>query len=566
MKNTLPNIQDQIIEFTKKVPLQIVVFGQTLLIVVLIVLLPLILLAIKKNNNNSKASTVNGTAAISLSPATTKFVPSSAQNVDLLVNTGQEKVDGVQAILNFSGAVPTNLVFTANTITGLSPVITNVETTVTGKKATIAFITSNPQQPFTTNSALVKLGTFSFTSPTTGDMTIAFNTQLTTAIKNGTSEDILKTPIDSTYTFAVAQNQSVPSLSFDTLTPPNPQTVGSTFQVNIVADTATQKISGVDAQVTFDPSIVEIVSVEKSAGTLFPSFPEMTFDNATGKIFVSANIGTSASPVPVSGAQVQIAKITGRTKIATTSTTLKYVFTLNDRNDSNLVQYIDQVGQEPADILAKVQGQELIAMNPASPTPTATNTPGPTSTPGPTNTPIPSPTLTPSPTLVPSSTPTPTATTAPPAPNTIQFGLQGKNRTDADKSVELSVEAKSVIKNTTATATVTTNSTGQGQVSLVPDDYLLLVKAPGYLAKKIGTTASPVHLGGGTTAVDLSTTPLLGGDFNGDGEINEIDYTLNFLTSFRNANSVVDLDSSGNVNNLDFAIMRSNWALQSDKL
>src|SRR5690606_25027778 len=97
--------------------------------------------------------------------------------------------------------------------------------------------------------------------------------------------------------------------------------------------------------------------------------------------------------------------------------------------------------------------------------------------------------------------------------------------------------------------------------SLFPGNYEIWIKAPGYLARKFGTATTPVAITQGTMVLDFTSFPLLGGDFNGDGTINEVDYSLHFLTKFRTNDPMVDLDGSGEVNNLDFAIMRSNWAL-----
>jgi hypothetical protein len=545
MKNTLSALQERFLQTTKKIPLQIVVFGQTLLIILLILVLPAIFLAFKNNKGNvPQASSANGTALLTLSPATTRLTPNSPHTVEVFFNTGADRVDGVQAIINFTGTVPNDVVFVPSTVAGLSPVVTNVENVTGGKKASLAFITSNPQQPFTTNSSQVKLGQFTFTSPASGTLNVQFNTQFTTSIKNGTTQDILKTPENAVFTFAFAGNDE-PSLSFNTLTPPNPQVIGSTFQVNVVANSGTRQLSGVDAQIAFDPSLVEIVSIEQA--TQFPAYPELTYDNQTGRAYISANIGTAANATPVSGASIAIAKITGRTKAATESTSLSFVFNANDRNDSNLVLYIAQQGQEPADVLAKVENQSLVIGGLGEPTEL---TPTPQATAIPTAT----------------RTPTPTVTPANSAANTVRFALQGKNRPEANKTAQLSVNIQSTQNSNVTSATVSTNTAGQAQLSIVPGDYILLAKTPGYLARKIGTVANPVRLNGSTTPIDLSSTPLLGGDFNDDDEVNEIDYTLRFLTSFRESDPVVDLDNSGNVNNLDFAIMRSNWAQESDTL
>lgn len=94
----------------------------------------------------------------------------------------------------------------------------------------------------------------------------------------------------------------------------------------------------------------------------------------------------------------------------------------------------------------------------------------------------------------------------------------------------------------------------------------MLVKVPGYLARRFGSTGSPLQVLSVASTLDFTGTPLLGGDFNNDGEVNEIDYSAYFLPNFRNSNTLVDLDGSGEVNNLDFAIMRSNWGLTADTL
>jgi hypothetical protein len=114
--------------------------------------------------------------------------------------------------------------------------------------------------------------------------------------------------------------------------------------------------------------------------------------------------------------------------------------------------------------------------------------------------------------------------------------------------------------------TVTVNSNGEGPLTLEQGNYVFLIKTPGYLAKKYGTTANPISVTTTTNSLDLSSSPLKGGDFNGDGIVNEIDYSLNFLPNFLGTDPVVDVDGSGQVNNLDFTVMRSNWNLVDDTL
>ena len=106
-----------------------------------------------------------------------------------------------------------------------------------------------------------------------------------------------------------------------------------------------------------------------------------------------------------------------------------------------------------------------------------------------------------------------------------------------------------------------TNSQGEFSLPLFPGSYEFLIDTPGYLAKAY----RGISIVEGSVSLDLSD-PLLGGDFNNDGEINEVDYTLRFMPSFNGADAIVDLDGSGRVNSLDYGIMRENWNLVDDAI
>lgn len=557
------NFTEELRKLIQRVPGQIITFTQVVLVIVLLVSFPLLYTVIKNGKFNfSFASLSNGVATVHLTPQTSNLTPNIAQNLDLLFNSNGEYVDGIQLVINFSGEVPSDLGFTAVDVTGLTPIITTIETNADQTKtASIVFITSNPKSPFTTGNSDIKLGSFSLTNSPSGQMLIAFDQDQSTTLRTGTTDDILKNPVNQTYSFALSANSG--KLFFTALTPINPQQIGSTFQVLVAADSGTQNLSGVDAQISFDPNVIEVTSIQKSSQTPFISYPELHYDNATGQIFVSANVGTSAQPAVVKGSQIPIAQISAKVKQATSSSSLNFVYTPNDRNDSNLVASLTADGSEPVDILGEVENQPIIVAGA-----TSTNTPSPIPSvspqlsPTPTSTAIPSPTETilPTPTLQPSATPGTVVL------NTIQIGLQGKNRQTADKTAEIDFTIKSLGTNSVTNQTVSTDQNGSANLSLPSGNYEFLIKTPGYLSKAVGSTESPINVDASTPTIDLTSKPLLGGDFNNDGEVNEIDYTLHLLTSFRKSNPVVDLDASGIVNNLDFSIMRGNWGMTDDQL
>ncbi len=176
-------------------------------------------------------------------------------------------------------------------------------------------------------------------------------------------------------------------------------------------------------------------------------------------------------------------------------------------------------------------------------------------------------TPTPAPTLTTSPTTTPTVTPEPPQSLTIKLGFEGKLRNGVDKSKNVVFSYRNSDQTQTLSQqAITTNSDGEIIVNLSPGNYVFLFDASGYLSKRYGDDANSIEVKTGQSSLDLSNSPLLGGDFNGDGEVNEIDYTSVFLPSFLGSSTLVDLDGSGEVNNLDFAIMRANWNLIDDSL
>jgi len=147
----------------------------------------------------------------------------------------------------------------------------------------------------------------------------------------------------------------------------------------------------------------------------------------------------------------------------------------------------------------------------------------------------------------------------------VKLGFEGILRGGVSKSKNVEFSYRKVGDTQVTTLSLVTDDDGVAVIDLIPGSYVLLFDTDGYLARSYGEDANPVVVQAGSI-LDLSSSPLLGGDFNNDGEVNEVDYTNNFLPAFLGTSALVDLDGSGEVNNLDFAVIRANWSLVDDSI
>lgn len=341
------------------------------------------------------------------------------------------------------------------------------------------------------------------------------------------------------------------TLFFSAPSVPNPQYVQTPFTVDLMLNTAGQEVYGVDAVVQYDRTHLFLTQIEPTVGNGFTSYPVNNINNALGVAKFSSNIGTAVNALAVSGSNVSVARLFFRPLAVSPATSVNYDFLLGERNDSNVILKTSNAAQDPVDVLASVQHLSLtIEPQPSiEPTVTPTTEPTPTTTVTPTGTPSPTVTVTPTPT---------------PGNITVNFSFQGKTRTGVNRNLPISVSYIRDNSGVPSTINLTANNQGQATLSLYPGNYVFVVKPVGYLAKRFGSMASPIVITQGVSTLDFSNVIILGGDLNGDGVVNEVDYTVGFLTNFGLTNPTADLDSSGQVNTLDFAIMRSNWNLTDD--
>ena len=496
-------------------------------------------------------------------------------------------------------------------------------------------------------------------------------------------------------------------LYFSSPVPANPQSEGGTFTLDILADTGGQQIDAIDARISFDESILELLSLDQGTEAAFTSYPALDFDNSSGTAVISANVGSDSSSNPAVGSALHVGTLTFRADLVTFTSQVSYDFTRGDRNDSNMVLSGTWQTQDPVDILASVGSADILIISGPTTTPTLTSTPTPTISPTPTPAGLPvvnfndysitsfgsgqdfNPTMNildggitlqligngwkkiPYPYTVTAntilefdfksdteaevqgialeednvlsanrvfkvhgtqpygiatydnyvkgsgwksysipvgqhytgnmsylvfandhdfggqdgeslfrnvrvceticsldSTPTPSPTSTPGSPQTltVRLSFEGRLRSGVSKRKIIGFFYRKAGETAVSTAIFTTNENGEGTVDLAPGSYVLLLDADGYLARRFGSDASPVVIPESNIILDLSASPLFGGDFNDDGEVNEVDYTQFFLPFFLGSTEFIDLDGSGEINNLDFAIMRANWNLIDDSL
>lgn len=535
-------------------------YVQLTLILAMLISIPLAIRNMQGDfSRNSKAATGPGVLRIEPTPITATKDANGMFNVYLLPNGAS--VSSVELVISYDPAViqilgvtPGNF-FTDPSAQIGSPVeiIKNIATPGRIHYAIGFPLGSNYSS--TTAGAVAMVSYKALAVATDSPVTIETTGTPSSMVADINASNVLGSVNNSTVTITGPQGAS---LSLANVQPASPQVVNRTFTADVVLDTAGQPVSGVDARLAFDPAVMRVTQVVQNPTSAFSSYPSLTFDNVAGTIILSANIGSGPTPPPVNSASEVIGTITFQPTSVSASATVTFDYTSGALNDSNIVLY-DPQSQQPADILSGVSNLTFVVQ--AQPTGVPTNTPTPTATPLPTSTPT---------TVPPNATPTSiaTATPTPTAPNaqavTLRYKLQGKTRAGVSNATAMVLKHRLANATLVTTLNLTGNDLGETIVSLVPGNYVFLIDVPGYLAKKVGTDSQPIAIISGNSLLDLSLTLILGGDFNDDGIINEVDYTLHFLTSYAKNVALVDLDGSGQVNNLDFAIMRNNWNKQDD--
>jgi hypothetical protein len=130
--------------------------------------------------------------------------------------------------------------------------------------------------------------------------------------------------------------------------PKDTLSVGENFEVAVVLTTQSRKAGGVDAILTFDPALLQVVAVDKS--TVFTEYPQLKFDNSQGKVAVSATTTLEDKQGIAAG---EVAKITF-TALKTGKGAIEFLFSPGVTTDSNVV-----AADLPEDILGAVENLQI---------------------------------------------------------------------------------------------------------------------------------------------------------------------------------------------------------------
>jgi len=539
-------------------------------VIALILAIPLtVFLALKSQDIRNLAGP--GNAVITTVPATVQVQPGDTnKSFDIHIDPMGEEVAGAEFVIDFDPNYMTNVVITPGPMFGGSAqVIRNcVNEDPNGANPpppclgyihyAIGFPLGGGQS--TTTPGVAATVTFNVSTEATGSMAIDFRETGTpvTLVSDINANNVIDTAVDGTLSIPSSEGAR---LYFSAPRPANPQSTNSSFNIDVLLDTNGSDVSGTDAIMAFTPAHLQVQNITTGD---FTSYATPLYSNSNGTIEIRGNVSGTGSPLNGNG--INVATITFRTTSASVNpTTVNYDFTLGGLNDSNVAE--DGTGN---DILESVTNAEIIVQPPATttPSPTATATATATPTPSPSIKPSTTPTLTPAPT----STPSPTLTATPtPSPFSVslKIKIQGRTRIGSDNSKTLLLTIQRV-GGLTTTQTVTTSADGEANLALPTGTYNILVDANTNLFPNPGGYLARLYLNQSITqnqsSLDLSNVLLLGGDFNDDGVINEVDYTLRMLPNIGKSDSIADLDGSTQVNSLDFALMRANWGLIDDAI
>lgn len=146
-----------------------------------------------------RASEPHGSASIELDPADLEEsiiagTPTTLKLKEMIATP----TDGFQMIADFTGSLPSNLTFTPTSLPGLDLVRNQLTTTENGQRLTLAYVSQNPTQPYTSSAIL---GSLTFTAPGNGTLFISFDSTQSIVAENASSQDVLATPALYRYSF-----------------------------------------------------------------------------------------------------------------------------------------------------------------------------------------------------------------------------------------------------------------------------------------------------------------------------------------------------------------------------
>lgn len=169
--------------------------------------------ALKDLLSRTARAVLGGSADIKLVPGTTAFQPGSTQTVYIQAHTHNVPVDGFQVIANIKGDLPSDLTFSAPTISGLNLLFDDL-TIISPTEANLQLVYLTPlgTNDSYSNNAFTTIGQFTFTAPNPGThFTVTYDTKLTKVLATETKENIVAFPNGQTVTYSVLSPTSTPT-------------------------------------------------------------------------------------------------------------------------------------------------------------------------------------------------------------------------------------------------------------------------------------------------------------------------------------------------------------------
>jgi hypothetical protein len=515
-----------------------------IIIVVLFGMLAAILLSRQQATLRNNAAIPTGTGTVTLNPATGTYYVGNIFPVNIDVNTAASAISSVTFRITYpyTNATPEfDVVDQAGTpITQITPNQTILSSgdwsfpvksiTRANGLVTIDFAALNTNIAGYTSNSPVTFATiyFKVNSPVTGPLTLTFDPTQDKMMTKSNPTDILNTPTNPVYTLLAPTPSPSPS--------PTPAPLSDLVVTNLTWSPLSATAGN---GVTFSATIQNQGTGTSPSGVIHG----IAFEVDGVEVTWSDNITTSLAP---GASRVQTAN-GGKLGLATWTATA---------GTHQITAWVDDANRIPESNESNNTLTLPITVGAAitpSPVPTITPSPIPTASP----TPVPTATPTIAPTIAPTPTPTPLANID------FKFKMQGINNTGPNSVLTLALKTANTTVYT-SNINIVSNSVGvytgsySGVAAGIYDIYL---KEPYHLQRKFAA----VNIASGNNVIDLTTAPLLAGDFDSNNLINILDigkflsiYTA--LTAPVNVNNkIYDVNNDGVINILDIAVVLSNY-------
>lgn len=446
--------------------------------------------------------------------------------VDVVLNTHDVMVDGVEAIVEYDPTVLSAQVinFGTSEIPQLNETLTQqIERDASGDEVgRVHFaVTAIPLPPYTDSNQIpaytpIPSGTEA-TVATIRFRTLKFTNSSTVAVKylrdnrNDSNVSLYRNPGKdglsevNNLVFSITPIGEVATLHLEPAQATVP--VGNVFEVLVKASTGGQTIDSIDAVIFYDKSELAVMEVRETGA--FQEYPRKKIDLIEGKVDISGIIKASTGTSGINGTDIHVATLVVEALAPSRDAQLRVEYLgYGDPNDSNVTLY-----GEGVDILGEVSHASYVIQGSGTPT-----------------------------------------SSSEAIELDILYVLEGQKESSSaqTKSFEVTVSGNDV-RTAKADATQGTNSVTVVFDDLTAGDYDVTVKPEGFLPKTVSTTLSK-----GSNVLNLTPTIFLAGDLDGSGQVNALDF--NTLSSkFGTTDRVADLDGSNQVNSLDYSLLLKNW-------